>query len=162
MRHIINLEVENHSGVLARIAGLFSARGYNIDSLSVANAEQEDISRMTLAVRGDDVIIEQISKQLNKLIDVIRVIDITSNYYVDRELVLVRVNCPPAKRGDIQQVNEIFSAKVVDISQKSMTMEMVGSEAKVEAFLETMRPFGIKEVARTGPIAMLREFKKKA
>lgn len=161
MRHIINLEVENHSGVLARIAGLFSARGFNIESLSVAHAEKEDVSRMTLAVRGDDAIIEQINKQLNKLIDVIRVIDITANYYVDRELVLVRVNCPPNKRGDIQQVNEIFGAKVVDISSKSMTMEMVGSEAKVDAFMETMRPFGIQEVARTGPIAMLREFKKK-
>lgn len=161
MRHIINLEVENHSGVLSRIAGLFSARGFNIESLSVANAESEDTSRMTLAVRGDDIIIEQITKQLNKLIDVIRVIDITANYFVGRELVLVRVNCPPTKRGDISQVNEIFGAKVVDISSKSMTMEMVGSEEKVEAFLETMRPFGIKEVARTGPIAMLREFKKK-
>ncbi len=162
MRHIINLEVENHSGVLARIAGLFSARGFNIESLSVAHAEEDDISRMTLAVRGDDAIIEQINKQLNKLIDVIRVIDITANYYVGRELVLVRVNCPPNKRGDIQQVNEIFGAKVVDISSKNMTMEMVGSEEKVEAFMETMRPFGIQEVARTGPIAMLREFKKKS
>lgn len=162
MRHIINLEVENHSGVLARIAGLFSARGFNIESLSVAHAEEDDISRMTLAVRGDDAIIEQINKQLNKLIDVIRVIDITANYFVGRELVLVRVNCPPNKRGDIQQVNEIFGAKVVDISSKNMTMEMVGSEEKVEAFMETMRPFGIQEVARTGPIAMLREFKKKS
>lgn len=162
MRHIINLEVENHSGVLARIAGLFSARGFNIESLSVAHAEEDDISRMTLAVRGDDAIIEQINKQLNKLIDVIRVVDITANYYVGRELVLVRVNCPPSKRGDIQQVNEIFGAKVVDISSKNMTMEMVGSEEKVEAFMETMRPFGIQEVARTGPIAMLREFKKKS
>lgn len=162
MRHIINLEVENHSGVLARIAGLFSARGFNIESLSVAHAEDDDISRMTLAVRGDDAIIEQINKQLNKLIDVIRVIDITANYYVGRELVLVRVNCPPNKRGDIQQVNEIFGAKVVDISSKHMTMEMVGSEEKVEAFMEVMRPFGIQEVARTGPIAMLREFKKKS
>ena len=162
MRHIINLEVENHSGVLARIAGLFSARGFNIESLSVALAEEDDISRMTLAVRGDDAIIEQINKQLNKLIDVIRVIDITANYYVGRELVLVRVNCPPNKRGDIQQVNEIFGAKVVDISAKNMTMEMVGSEEKVGAFMETMQPFGVQEIARTGPIAMLREFKKKS
>jgi acetolactate synthase I/III small subunit len=160
MRHIINLEVENHSGVLARISGLFSARGFNIESLSVARAEDEDISRMTLVARGDDVIIEQITKQLNKLIDVIRVTDITANYFVGRELVLVRVNCPPKSRGDIQQVNEIFGAKVVDISQKSMTMEMVGSEEKVDAFMETMRPFGIKEIARTGPIAMLREFRR--
>lgn len=161
MRHIINLEVENHSGVLARIAGLFSARGFNIESLTVANAESEDESRMTLVVRGDDAIIEQVTKQLNKLIDIIRVVDITANYYVGRELVLVRVNCPPNKRGDVYQVVEIFGAKVVDISQKTMTMEIVGPEEKIDAFLETMRPFGIKEVARTGPIAMLRESKKK-
>lgn len=162
MRHIINLQVENHFGVLARIVGLISARGFNIESLTVANAESEEASRMTMVVRGDDTIIEQVTKQLNKLIDVIRVIDITANYYVGRELVLVRVNCPPARRGDIHQVVEIFGAKVVDISQKTMTMEMVGSEEKVDAFLETMRPFGIKEVARTGPIAMLRESKKKS
>jgi len=161
MRHIINLEVENHSGVLARIAGLFSARGFNIESLTVANTESEDESRMTLVVRGDDAIIEQVTKQLNKLIDIIRVVDITANYYVGRELVLVRVNCPPVKRGDVYQVVEIFGAKVVDISHKTMTMEIVGPEEKIDAFLETMRPFGIKEVARTGPIAMLRESKKK-
>lgn len=157
MRHIINLEVENHFGVLARIAGLFSARGFNIESLTVANTESEDESRMTLVVRGDDAIIEQVTKQLNKLIDIIRVVDITANYYVGRELVLVRVNCPPTKRGDVYQVVEIFGAKVVDISHKSMTMEIVGPEEKIDAFLETMRPFGVKEVARTGPIAMLRE-----
>ncbi len=161
MRHIINLEVENNAGVLARVAGLFSARGFNIESLSVADAESPDISRMTLVVRGDDAIIEQIDKQLNKLIDVIRVVDVTKNYYVERELVLARINCPPSKRGEVQQINEIFGAKVVDISPKSMTMEMVGSEAKVEAFLETMRPYGIREAARTGPIAMLRESKRK-
>lgn len=160
MRHIITLEVENNSGVLARIAGLFSARGFNIESLSVANAESVELSRMTLVVRGDDIIIEQINKQLNKLIDVIRVVDVTKNYFIERELTMARINCPPAKRGEVQQINEIFGAKVVDISPKSMTMEMVGSEAKIEAFLETMRPFGIKEVARTGPIAMLRESKK--
>lgn len=161
MRHIINLQVENNAGVLSRIAGLFSARGFNIESLSVANAETTDVARMTLVVRGDDSIIEQINKQLNKLIDIIRVVDVTKNYFVSRELVLVKVSCPPARRGEVHQVVTIFGAKVVDINGKSMTMEMVGSEEKVEAFLETMRPFGIKEVARTGAIAMLRESRKK-
>ena len=161
MRHIINMEVENKTGVLARISGLFSARGFNIDSLSVANTESEDISRMTLVVRGDDAIIEQISKQLNKLIDVIRVTDVTKNNYFDRELVLVKVNCPPSQRGDVSQVVSIFNAKVVDIGPKSMTLEVVGSEQKIDAFLETVRMYGFKEVARTGPISMIREAQKK-
>ncbi len=161
MRHIINMEVENKTGVLARISGLFSARGFNIDSLSVANTESEDISRMTLVVRGDDAIIEQISKQLNKLIDVIRVTDVTKNNYFDRELVLVKVNCPPSQRGDVSQVVSIFNAKVVDIGPKSMTLEVVGSEQKIDAFLDTVKMYGFKEVARTGPISMIREAQKK-
>ena len=157
MRHIINLEVENNSGVLARIAGLFSARGFNIESLSVANTESEEISRMTLVVRGDDQIIEQITKQLNKLIDVIRVNDITQNYHVERELLLIKINCPPNRRSELSQIVNIFDSKVVDIGAKSMTIEVVGSEDKVDAFVETVRNFGLKEVARTGTIAMIRE-----
>lgn len=158
MRHIINLEVENHSGVLARIAGLFSARGFNIESLTVNRAESKDTSRLTLVVRGDDWIIEQVTKQLNKLIDVIKVTDVTQNNYVARELALVRVSAPQSKRVEINQVIEIFRAKVVDISHKSMTMELTGSEPKINAFIETLRPFGIKEVHRTGTVAMIREF----
>ncbi|MBD3376354.1 acetolactate synthase small subunit [candidate division KSB1 bacterium] len=156
MRHIINLEVENSSGVLARIAGLFSARGFNIDSLSVGKMDAET-ARITLTVKGDDAVIEQVNKQLNKLIDVIRVTDVTENDFVGRELVLVKVNCPPTKRNDISQLVGIFRAKVVDISQKSMTLELTGSESKINAFLETLKPFGIKEVARTGGIAMVRD-----
>ncbi len=159
MRHIINLEVENNSGVLARIAGLFSARGFNIESLSVANTESEDVSRMTLVVRGEDQIIEQITKQLNKLIDVIRVNDITQNYHVERELLLIKINCPPTRRSELSQIVNIFDSKVVDIGPKSMTIEVVGSEDKVDAFVETVRNFGLKEVARTGTIAMIREAK---
>ena len=156
MRHIINLEVENHSGVLSRIAGLFSARGFNIESLSVGK-EDSETSRITLTVRGDDWIIEQVNKQLNKLIDVIRVTDITENDYVGRELVLVKVNCPSNRRTDINQLVEIFRAKVVDISIRTMTLELTGSEHKIIAFIETLKPFGIKEVARTGTIAMIRD-----
>jgi len=160
MRHIINLEVENHPGVLARIAGLFSARGFNIESLSVGRAQSDETSRITLVVRGDDWVIEQVNKQLNKLIDVIRVNDVTKtkNNFVGRELMLVKVNCPPSKRNEITQLVNIFIAKVVDISHRTITIELSGSESKVNAFLETVRPFGIKEVARTGTIAMLRDF----
>ncbi len=160
MRHIINLEVENHSGVLARIAGLFSARGFNIESLSVGKMDSET-STMTLVVRGDDWIIEQVNKQLNKLIDVIRVTDVTDNDYVGRELILVKINCPPSKRNDVSQLVNIFRANVVDISNRTMTLEVTGSESKIQAFLETVRPFGIKDTARTGAVAMLRDFKPK-
>jgi acetolactate synthase-1/3 small subunit len=160
MRHIINLEVENHSGVLARIAGLFSARGFNIESLSVGKMDSET-STMTLVVRGDDWIIEQVNKQLNKLIDVIRVTDVTDNDYVGRELILVKINCPPSKRNDVSQLVNIFRANVVDISNRTMTLEVTGSESKIQAFLETVRPFGIKDTARTGAVAMLRDFKTK-
>ena len=160
MKHIINLEVENHSGVLARISGLFSARGFNIESLSVGSTALNETARMTIVVRGDDLIIEQVKKQLNKLIDVIRVTDVTQakNNFVSRELLLVKVNCPASKRSDITQLVNIFGAKVVDISNRSMAMEVSGIESKINAFLETLQPFGIKEVARTGTIAMLRDF----
>jgi acetolactate synthase-1/3 small subunit len=160
MRHIINLEVENHSGVLARIAGLFSARGFNIESLSVGKAEPDESAFMTLVVRGDDWVIEQVNKQLNKLIDIIRVTDVTNtkNNFVARELLLVKVNCTPTKRTDLTAIVNIFGAKVVDISHKTISMELSGIEAKINAFLETIRPFGIREIARSGAIAMLRDF----
>ena len=157
MRHIINLEVENNAGVLARIAGLFSARGFNIETLSVGQPEPNATSHMTLVVRGNDDVIEQINKQLNKLIDVIRVTDVTKNYYVSRDIVLVKVTVTPTKRNDISQLINIFGAKVVDISNKTMILELGSSEAKVNAFIETLRPFGIKEIARSGTISMLRD-----
>ena len=156
MRHIINLEVENHSGVLARIAGLFSARGFNIESLNVGKMDAET-AHITMTVRGDDWIIEQVNKQLHKLVDVIRVSDVTENYYVARELLLVKVSCTTKQRNDISQLVNIFRAKVVDISTKSLTLELTGIESKINAFLDTLKPFGIKEVARTGAIAMLRD-----
>jgi acetolactate synthase I/III small subunit len=160
MRHIINLEVENHVGVLARIANQFSARGFNIDSISIGKADPDETAHITLVVQGDEMVIEQVKKQLNKLIDIIRVVDVTKakNNFVGRELVLVKVNCPPSKRIDITQLVNIFGAKVVDISKTSMTMELCGSESKVSAFLEQVNSFGIKDIARTGTIAMLRDF----
>ena len=160
MRHIINLEVENHSGVLARIAGLFSARGFNIESLSVGKAEPDESAFITIVVRGDDWVIEQVNKQLNKLIDIIRVTDVTNtkNNFVARELLLVKVSCSPTKRTDLTAIVNIFGAKVVDISHKTISMELSGIEAKINAFLETIRPFGIREIARSGAIAMLRDF----
>ena len=157
MRHIINLEVENNSGVLARIAGLFSARGFNIESITAGKAITTDTAHITLVVRGDDWVIEQVNKQLNKHIDVIRVTDVTKNDFVNRELLLVKVACPPQKRSEVSQIVNIFRAKVVDISNRSMTMELTGSEPKINAFLDTVKTIGIKEIARTGPIAMLRD-----
>jgi acetolactate synthase I/III small subunit len=157
MRHIIILEVENHSGVLARISGLFSARGFNIDCLTAARSDDEDTSNITLVVSGDDGVIEQVTKQLNKLIDVIRVTDVTENDYVSRVLLLLKINCPPNRRIEVSSIADIFRAKVVDISPKSLTLELTGQETKIAAFLETLRPFGIKEVARSGTIAMVRD-----
>jgi acetolactate synthase I/III small subunit len=157
MRHIINLQVENHSGVLARVAGLFSARGFNIDCLTAAQSEDEDTSHITLVASGDDSVIEQITKQLHKLIDVIRVTDVTEFDYVGRALVLVKISCPPGRRMEVSAIANIFRAKVVDISAKSLTLELAGQETKIAAFIETLRPFGIKEVARSATIAMVRD-----
>ncbi len=157
MRHIITLVVENHSGVLARVSGLFSARGFNIDCLTAAKSDEEDTSNITLVVTGDDSVIEQVSKQLNKLIDVIRVTDVTENDFVGRQLVLLKINCPPNRRVEVSAIANIFRAKVVDISAKSLMLELTGQEAKIAAFIETLRPFGIKEIARSGTIAMVRD-----
>jgi len=162
MRHIINLEVENQSGVMARIVGLFSARGFNIESIVAGKAMEDGTARITLVVHGDAWVIEQVNKQLNKLIDVIRVTDVTKNDFINRELVLVKIHCTPPRRTEASLVGNIFGAKVVDISAKSMTFELTGSESKVTAFLQTIYPFGVKEIARTGPIAMVRDFNPKA
>jgi len=160
--HLISVTVENRFGVLARIAGLFSARGYNIDSLSVAETEDPSISRMTIVVKGDEKILEQIYKQLNKLIDVIKVQDLTGEEFVERELVLVKVRASSVSaRQEIMQLVNIFRAKIVDIGKKTLTVELVGGSAKVRAMLELLRPFGIKEMSRTGKIAISREFGKR-
>jgi len=154
MRHIISVLVENKFGVLARIAGLFSGRGYNIDSLCVAETDDPTLSRMTIVTHGDDKIIEQIEKQLNKLIDTIKVSDLTHKEHVERELVLIKVK--GEKRREIMEIISIFRAKIVDVSSKTLTIETTGDEKKISAFIELLKPYGIIEIARTGKIALTR------
>ena len=154
--HIISVLVENRFGVLARIANLFSARGYNIDSLCVAETLDPTVSRMTIVTHGNEQVIEQINKQLNKLIDVIKVIDFTLEDHVDRELVLVKVDANQDTRPAVMEYVNIFRAKVVDVSPRTLTVEMTGSSGKITAFIDLLRSFGIKEIARTGRIAMAR------
>lgn len=157
-KHTISILVENKFGAFNRIAGLFAAKGYNIDSLTVGPTEEGDISRMTVVTRGDDQIIEQITKQLNKLIDTIKVVDLTFESFVERELVLIKVQSTTESRSEIMQIAEIFRAKVVDISSKTLTLEATGSEQKVDAIIAMLKPFGVKELARTGRVALKREF----
>lgn len=157
MKHTICCMVENKFGVLARIAGLFSSRGFNIGSLVVGETEDPSISRMTIVVDADEKILEQVIKQLRKLIDVIKVVDLTDKDSIDRELVLVKVNTPDAaSRSDVMQVVDIFRAKVVDVGQKSLVVEIIGDEDKVETMLGLLKPFGIRELARTGRISVPR------
>ncbi len=155
MRHTIAALVENRPGVLARVAGLFRRRGFNIESLAVGVTEKEGISRMTIVVAGDDRTIEQVTKQLNKLIEVIKVSDVSTNA-VERELALIKVATTPQTRGEIIEIANIFRARIVDVSRDSFIVEITGDEDKVSAFIDLMRQYGIKEVARTGKIAMQR------
>ena len=154
MKHIISVLVENHFGVLARVAGLFSARGYNIDSLAVGETDDPSVSRMTIVAKGDLRILDQIIKQLNKLVDVLKVQDITTSEHIARELVLVKVKCERKYRAEIMQIISTFRAKVVDVSHGHAVVEVTGQEGKVDALLELMQPYGILEVARTGLIAL--------
>lgn len=156
MRHILAVLVENNPGVLTRVAGLFSRRGYNIDSLTVGRTETQNISRMTIVVEGDDLVLEQVTKQLHKLIDVIKINDITSDQYVDRELVLIKVSAEPSNRAEIMQIVDIFRARIVDIGRRTLIIECTGDEGKINAVIESLKPFGIKELVRTGKVAMLR------
>ncbi len=155
-KHTIAVLVENKFGVLSRVAGLFSARGYNIESLSVGETLDPSMSRMTLVVRGDEFVIEQVMKQLHKLIDVIKVSDLTEENHVEREMVLVRVNAEPTYRAEILRIADIFRAKVVDVTPMTYTLESTGEESKIDAFVELLRPFGIQELVRTGKIAIAR------
>ncbi|QSV44801.1 acetolactate synthase small subunit [Geobacter benzoatilyticus] len=154
MKHTITVMVENEFGVLSRVAGLFSGRGFNIDSLSVAPTNDETISRMTIVTRGDDQILEQISKQLNKLIDVIKVIDFTEGEAIEREMAIVKVSAEDAGRAEVLRIADIFRAKIIDVTPKSYTLEVTGSPAKIDAILELLRPLGLKELVRTGPVAI--------
>jgi acetolactate synthase-1/3 small subunit len=146
--------VENEFGVLSRISGLFSGRGFNIESLSVAPTMEEGISRMTLVTTGDDRILEQITKQLNKLISTIKVVDFTGEEYVERELALIKVNAEADSRAEALRIVDIFRAKVVDVTPKSYTIEITGAPAKINALLELLRPMGIKEIVRSGPVVI--------
>jgi acetolactate synthase I/III small subunit len=156
MQHTISVLVVNQSGVLSRIAGLFSGRGFNIESLNVAETNESGISRMTIITRGDDKKIEQITKQLNKLVDIIKVTDLTEEHFVDRELILVKMNAEARVREEILRIVEIFRAKVIDVSLDTYTVEITGDEGKTKGFLDLLKPLGIKEIVRSGRIALSR------
>ena len=156
MKHIISTLVQNESGVLAHISGLFAGRGFNIDSLAVGETEDPAVSRMTIVAEGDEQILEQIVKQLHKVVTVIKVQDFSGKDYVERDLLLVKVNAPPARRAELVQLAQLFRAQVIDVGANELMVEMSGPEAKIEAFLSLARPYGIKEMCRTGRIAMLR------
>lgn len=161
MRHTISVLVENKFGVLSRVAGLFSGRGYNIESLSVGETTDPQISIMTIVTIGDDWVIEQITKQLNKLIDVIKVTDLTELDHVEREMVLIKISPRQESKSEALRIAEIFRGRVVDSSQTTYTIEITGDEKKIAAFIELMRPMGIKEFVRTGKVAIARETTKK-
>ncbi len=156
MKHTLSVLVENEFGVLSRVASLFSARGFNIESLCVAETLDPSLSLMTIVTHGDEMIMEQITKQLNKLINVIKVTDLTSKKFVDRELVLIKMKATRTNRAEILRISDIFRGKVVDVSHKTLTIEVTGDEGKIAAMIELLKPLGIKEIARTGKIAMLR------
>jgi len=156
MKHTISVLVENRFGVLARVAGLFSSRGFNIDSLAVGRTDDETVSRMTIVVDADEPILEQVKKQLNKLIDVVKVYDHEDEDFVDRELVLVKVTAAGAQRSEVMQIADIFRAKIVDVSPKTITIEATGNTDKVEGFIDLISSYGIREIVRTGSVAMSR------
>jgi len=157
MKHIINALVENKSGVLAHVAGMFAARGFNIDSLVVGRTEDPKLSRMTIVVIGDDRIVEQVRKQLVKIVPVVKVQDYAGVALVVRDLMLITVSVPPEKRPEIFTLIEMFRGRVTDIGHKTLMIEVSGPESKIEAFIEACRPYGIKSLARTGTIAMPRK-----
>jgi acetolactate synthase I/III small subunit len=157
MKHIISALVENKPGVLAHVAGMFAARGFNIDSLVVGRTEDANLSRMTIVVIGDDRIVEQVRKQLGRIVPVVKVQDYVDKPLVARDLMLVSVSVPPEKRPEVFSLIEMFHGRVVDIGTKTLMVEVSGPESKIEAFLDVCKPYGIKSVARTGTIAMPRQ-----
>ncbi len=156
MRHTISILMENTFGVLTRVAGMFSGRGYNIDSLNVAPTHDPNVSRMTIVTRGDNATVEQIVRQLNKLVNVLEVTDFRDYEYIDRELVLVKVKVDGKRRSEVMQITDIFRTKIVDVQPKSMTIEVTGNETKVTKFIELMENFGVLELTRTGKVALSR------
>ncbi len=156
MKHTIAVIVENKSGVLTRIAGLFSRRSFNIDSLSVGATDNPDYSRMTITVHGDRDVLEQVTKQLSKLINVIRVSEMETGESIERELAIIKVSADKENRSEIMQIVNIFRASIIDVSQRSMIIEVTGDEEKIDAIVQLLRQFGIKEMARTGKVSMVR------
>ena len=156
-KHTLSVLVENKFGVLARISGLFSARGFNIDSLAVGETEDPTISRMTIVLKCDDRILEQVKKQLNKLIDVIKVQDFTQKEYIDREIILIKVSVEEKKRPEILKVIDSVGAKVIDAGPETITVEETGDKDEIHALIELLRPYGIKEITRSGTIAISKE-----
>jgi acetolactate synthase I/III small subunit len=156
MRHVLSALVQNVPGVLAHISGMLASRGFNINSLAVGETEDPNLSRMTFVVVGDDRILSQVRKQLEKIVTVVRVDDISAQDYVERDLMLVKVQAPPGKRSEIRELTEIFRGRIVDVSFNEVMIEISGQERKIEAFIELVRPMGILELVRTGRIAMVR------
>ena len=157
MRHVISAVVQNVPGVLAHISGMLASRGYNIDSLAVGETEDANLSRMTFVVVGDERVLEQIRKQLQKIVTVVRVVDVSAQEYVERDLMLLKVEAPPgSRRSEIRELVDIFRGKIVDVGASEMMIEISGRENKIEAFIERMRGYGIKELVRSGRIAMIR------
>jgi len=156
MRHVISALVMNEPGVLANVAGMFAARGFNIDSLVVGRTESPELSRMTVVVDGDENVVEQVRKQLAKLVPVVKVRDFTGSAYIERDLALITVSCPSEKRSELTDLVDLFRAKVVDVSRDTLMIEVTGTEGKLEALVELLKPYGVKEMARTGVIAMAR------
>src|SRR3954469_1147054 len=156
MRHVLSALVQNQPGVLAHVSGMLASRGFNIDSLAVGETEHHNTSRMTFVIHGDDAVLDQVRKQLDKIVTVVRVDDISGENFVERDLMLIKVACAAEKRPEVFQLAESFRGRVVDIQHENVMMEISGTEGKVEAFIELMRPYGILELARTGRIALVR------
>ena len=156
MRHVLSALVQNVPGVLSHISGMLASRGYNIDSLAVGETENPKLSRMTFVVMGDDNVLDQVRKQLQKIVTVVQVEDISSQDFVERDLMLIKVSAPPGRRGEIRELCDIFRGRIVDVASESLMVEIAGQERKIESFIELMRPFGILALTRTGRIALVR------
>ena len=160
MRHVLSATVQNVPGVLAHVSGMLASRGYNIDSLAVGETENPQLSRMTFVLVGDDSVLEQVRKQLEKIVTIVEVVDISSTDYVERDLMLIKVAAAPGKRTEVRELTDVFRGRIVDVSPDEVMIEISGQERKVEAFIELMRPFGIRQLVRTGRIAMVRGVRK--
>ena len=156
LRHVLSALVQNQPGVLAHVSGMFASRGFNIESLAVGETEDAHLSRITIVVNGDDRLLEQIRKQLDKIVTVVKVLDISRDDFVERDLMLIKVDAPPSKRLELQSLVQIFRGRIVDVGSDQMMVEISGQEKKIEAFIELVRPYGIRELARTGRIALVR------